>query len=62
MSAKHELSALKLWESSDLPSNQSLLQFLSSLDGENQNLAWEMEWATMERERESEILFEFWLI
>jgi hypothetical protein len=30
-----------------------LLQFLSSFDGGNQSLAWEMEWATMEGERES---------
>jgi hypothetical protein len=30
-----------------------LLQFLSSFDGGNQSLAWEMEWATMEEEGES---------
>jgi hypothetical protein len=28
------------------------LQFLSSFDGGNQSLAWEMEWATMEGGRE----------
>jgi hypothetical protein len=36
MLAKHEPSALKLWESADLASNQSLLSFLSSFDGGNQ--------------------------
>jgi hypothetical protein len=32
------------------------LQFLSSFDGGNQSLAWEMEWATMVGERERDFV------